>query len=158
MAREERLPSTQSGLRIIFRCTKIGDLSRLTGGTSVLFPTRTTRSALTMRRSGNREHPVGGPGKRDTIAQYIRAAGFHWSNMRGIDFGPAAAVNQLQSGDRAPLVVGIENEVPEQAVSHDSGREVSDAIALLLKNEGVLPLLAKSGRRIDGLWLTDTCD
>ncbi|MEY9162354.1 hypothetical protein ABIE78_000473 [Sinorhizobium fredii] len=81
------------------------------------------------------EHPVGGPGKRDAIAQDIRTVCFHRTNMRSVHFGTAAAVNQLQSGDRASLVLSFEDKPAEKTIANDSRRELSDAITLLLKTE-----------------------
>lgn len=56
---------------------------------------------------------MGGPGKRDAIAQDIRTVGFHRADMRSIDFGTTAAINQLQSGDRTSLVIGFEDKAAE---------------------------------------------
>jgi len=102
------------------------------------------------------DHPVRGPGKCDAIAQDIRTVGFHRANVRGMDFGTAAAVDQLQSGDRASLVVGFEDKAAEKAISDDSRRELGDAITLLLKNKGGLMLVRKARRRIDHFRLTDS--
>ena len=52
------------------------------------------------------EHPVRRTGKREAIADDVGSTLFDWPDMRRIDFGATAAVDQPQPHYRTPLAIG----------------------------------------------------
>jgi hypothetical protein len=52
------------------------------------------------------KHPVRSARKRDAVVYDIRPVRFYRPDMSGRGFGAAAAVDQLDPGDRAALVLG----------------------------------------------------
>src|SRR5882724_11268544 len=67
--------------------------------------------------------------------------------MRRVDLRTTKAVDELQPGDRAALVIGAQDNAAEDAVSHDPRNGEVHAVALLVEFKGRL-LLLKSGRQL----------
>ena len=59
------------------------------------------------------EQPVGRAGEGDTVADGVWAISFDRTDMRGLHFGTAAAVDQAQAGDGASIGVGTSHVSPE---------------------------------------------
>ncbi len=52
------------------------------------------------------EHPMRRAREREAVADNVRAARFDRPDMRGIDLGATATIDELQPADRAALVIG----------------------------------------------------
>ncbi len=53
--------------------------------------------------------------------------------MSGINFRPPPAVNQSQTANRAPPIIGAQNNAAKHAIAYDPRYSKSCALALLLK-------------------------
>lgn len=81
------------------------------------------------------KHPMCGAGKRQPIADNIGAVGLYWSDMRGLDLGPSAAIDELQSGDSATFVIGTQNDPSEHAITNDTGDDGRHSLACLIEDK-----------------------
>src|SRR5918995_660013 len=68
--------------------------------------------------------------------------------MGGRNLCSAAAIYQLESRDRAPLIIGAQDDATENAVPHNSRSDVVYAITALLEFEWRL-LILKTSRCAD---------
>lgn len=91
------------------------------------------------------EHPVDGAGESEAVGDAVGAVGLDRLDMGGFDLSSAVAVDQLQAGDRAAAVIGLEHALPESAVANDSGRVIADPLALEVGGEGGM-IFCQEGR------------
>src|SRR4051812_41276645 len=92
------------------------------------------------------EHPVCRAGKRKTVADDVRAVLLDRSDMRGIDFGAATAVDQPKPGYRTSLAVGPQDCPAKDPVAQDAEGQVADAFPGLLERKGSL-FFVQAGQR-----------
>ena len=81
------------------------------------------------------EHPVRGAQQREPVADDIGAVRLDRADMRRLDLGAAAAVDQLQPGDRAAFVKSAQDGAAEYPVADYPGGEAGDARTLALDQE-----------------------
>ena len=60
------------------------------------------------------------PEKCDTIVNDIGAVVLHRPDVGSVDLGTPTTVDDLQTADRATLVIGAEHDTPEYPVAHDA--------------------------------------
>lgn len=94
------------------------------------------------------EHPVHRSGKRNAVSENVRPVRCDRPYMRRLDLRATAAINQLEAGHRAALVVSLKHDTSEDAVPNDARRQGCDALALFLMEKGRLLLLKPIHHRL----------
>lgn len=97
------------------------------------------------------EHPVRGTRKGEAVVHAVGAVRRDGADMRGGDFGTAAAIDEFEAGDRAALVVGRDNGGAENAVADDPRGQAFGADALLFEAEGALVVVEDGRQRRRGI-------
>lgn len=70
------------------------------------------------------EHPVSRPRQGNTIIYDIRAILLDWPDMRCVNLGPFATVDELKACDCAALIIGAKYNLPKYSVAHDAARHL----------------------------------
>src|SRR5450631_992505 len=84
------------------------------------------------------EHPVWRTGQCDAIAKVIGAVVLHRPDVGSVDLGTPTTIDDLQTGDRAALVIGAEHDTPEYSVAHQGARQLLETLPLRLDGVGRL--------------------
>lgn len=75
------------------------------------------------------EHPMRCSRQCEAVADNVGAARFDRPDMRGIDLGAAATIDELQSTDRAALVIGTQHHAAKDAVTEDARCQRLESLA-----------------------------
>ena len=79
------------------------------------------------------EHPVHRARQGQPVLHAVRPISLHRPNMRRLDFGPAAAIDELQARDAASLAIGLQDQPPENAVANQARGQSVDTQPLDLE-------------------------
>ncbi len=82
------------------------------------------------------KRPVGSPGQRETVADDVRTVCLNGADVRRLHFSSPAAVDQLQTRNCAALVIGAQDNPPENAVTNNPRNERSYSFPRSIKKEG----------------------
>jgi hypothetical protein len=55
--------------------------------------------------------------------------------MGGVHFSTPTTIDELQAGDCASLVIGLQNEPTKQPIANSTGGKLHHAVAFLFKDE-----------------------